>query len=162
MKRWRIGLLLIVVLLAPSCGAGGSVGGGHDHAHMDSAPAQEPEFGEQVSVSEADRTVQVKALDTLRFDPATIEVDTGEVIKFEITNAGHLDHEFVLGYEDYHQSDAARMNAGHNHSTGVFVAPGETAETVWRFDKAGKVVFACHVDDHYAAGMEGSLIVEAP
>ena len=165
MKRWRSGLLILLVVALGSCGSsdgGGAAGGGHQHEHGPAPMAgATAEFGEPATASDADRTIQVETLDSLRFEPAQVDVETGEVIRFEVTNVGRLDHEFVLGDEAFHESDAARMNADHAHGTGVFVAPGETKEVIWRFSKAGEVVFACHVNDHYSAGMRGTLVVEA-
>jgi uncharacterized cupredoxin-like copper-binding protein len=167
MKQLFRGLFCVVMATAVSCGGNGGSGGaaGGDHAHMHTqgpAPAA-AQFGEPASAADVDRTIDVKALDSLRFEPDRVTVGAGEVVRFKVTNAGRLDHEFLLGDEQSHKQQAGGMSGGgHQHSTGVFVAPGETGEVIWRFTEPGEVIFACHVNGHYSAGMEGSLIVEAP
>lgn len=42
----------------------------------------------------------------------------------------------------------------------VSVAPGESGELVWRFDRPGTVAFACLVPGHFEAGMRGEIEVE--
>lgn len=35
--------------------------------------------------------------------------------------------------------------------------PGETQEVTVTFDRAGTILYGCHVPGHYAAGMVGTL-----
>ena len=39
------------------------------------------------------------------------------------------------------------------------VAPGETVEIVWTFNRAGDFAFACLIAGHYQAGMVGDIAV---
>jgi uncharacterized cupredoxin-like copper-binding protein len=41
----------------------------------------------------------------------------------------------------------------------VSVPAGTTAETTYRFDDVGEVVFACHLPRHLAYGMKGVVTV---
>jgi uncharacterized cupredoxin-like copper-binding protein len=41
----------------------------------------------------------------------------------------------------------------------VTVDPSEVAETVYRFDEPGDVVFACHLPGHLQYGMRGTVEV---
>jgi uncharacterized cupredoxin-like copper-binding protein len=40
------------------------------------------------------------------------------------------------------------------------VAPGETGDIVWRFNRAGQFHFACLVPGHLEAGMIGRVVVD--
>ena len=44
--------------------------------------------------ADVDRTISLEAGD-MWFDPEELELAAGEVVKFEITNTGNLEHEFV-------------------------------------------------------------------
>jgi len=39
------------------------------------------------------------------------------------------------------------------------VAPGETGEIIWKFNRKGRFHFACLVAGHYEAGMAGTITV---
>lgn len=128
----------VALLAVPACG-GGDKG---------SAPA---------------RVVEVKALDTLRFDPATIASKPGEVVEFRITNAGAQPHEFVIGDAAYQQAHEGAMSAspghhGHGDSGGnaVRVEAGETKTLVFTMP-ATPPTYACHVASHDDAGMTGTV-----
>lgn len=58
------------------------------HAHGTSAA------GQTADASRASRTVRVTARDAMRFEPAAITVERGETVRFVVTNAGKLAHEF--------------------------------------------------------------------
>jgi uncharacterized cupredoxin-like copper-binding protein len=47
----------------------------------------------------------------------------------------------------------------HDEAYLAHVAPGQTGEIVWHFNRAGKFEFACLVAGHYDAGMRGTLVV---
>ena len=149
---------LAALLLLGACGGTGGLMGGHDHSNMGSEAVT---FGKPGTASEVSRTVEVSTLDSLRFDPESIEVKSGETIKFVVTNPGRIEHEFVLGDTEYqrsHGADAAAMD--HDTGNGQVVGPGQTAEVIWTFAEDGEVQFACHVDDHYSAGMYGTVAVQ--
>lgn len=121
-------------------------------------------FGEPGDAGEADRTVEVTQLDTPAFEPATIEVTVGETITFAVTNAGQVPHEFVLGdaaTQDEHQGEmggtAGSMMSDAENAVGL--QPSEQKSLTWTFTQAGSVLYGCHVDGHYAAGMVGEISV---
>lgn len=113
----------------------------------------------------APRTVTIKALDSLRFDPASISVSVGETIRFVVTNPGKVEHEFVLGDETVQSAEEQRMRENMNMANGMpsgalaafTIAPGETKEATVTFDRAGKRLYGCHMPGHYAAGMVGTV-----
>lgn len=131
----------------------------HEHSFSFGAPVADP----------VDRTIVITANDTMRFDPASIEVKEGEAIRFVVRNEGRLQHSFTLGtaaeqmeHEDEMKGMSMAMMAGHmdDDPNGMVIEPGTTGSLAWRFTKAGEVQFACHIPGHYAAGMKGSIEVE--
>ena len=111
-------------------------------------------LGEAADPADADRTIEVSALDSLEFDPDDIEVEVGETITFTVTNEGDLEHEFVLGAPSEH---AGHGGGGSNH---LHLTAGVTDEIAWTFDEAGEVKFACYVDGHDQSGMTGVITVK--
>lgn len=57
---------------------------------------------------EGAQVVRIQALDTLRFDPASVTVKADEPVCFSVTNAGETDHEF----RGRHEGDAGQARAG--------------------------------------------------
>ncbi|MEX2556083.1 MAG: plastocyanin/azurin family copper-binding protein [Actinomycetota bacterium] len=109
------------------------------------------------------RTVEVRALDTLRFEPASLSVTKGEKIRFVVTNSGKIDHEFVVGDEETqmaHEDQSGEMDHMAAESLAALdLKPGETKEATVTFDEAGKVLFGCHEPGHYNGGMVGTITV---
>ena len=111
--------------------------------------------------------IHIRALDTLRFDPARIVVTRGESVKFVVTNVGKLAHEFVIGDAAEQAEHEKEMQAMPGKSmkhdvNGISLPPGQTRALVWTFTRDGTVEYACHVPGHFAAGMLGKIIVKSP
>jgi uncharacterized cupredoxin-like copper-binding protein len=107
--------------------------------------------------------VNIEALDTLKFDPAEATVAAGEPIRFVVTNAGSAMHEFVLGNEETQKALAeGDDHGGHqgNELPAVTLEPGQTQEVTVTFDGSGEILYACHVNNHYEAGMVGTINVQ--
>jgi uncharacterized cupredoxin-like copper-binding protein len=45
------------------------------------------------------------------------------------------------------------------HAAGVALPPGRTATLTYTFHAPGTLMYGCHVDHHYEAGMEGTIHV---
>ena len=119
-------------------GMDGTMGGGmgHDGAmgHDESSP-----------VADGARRIEVTAR-SFEFDPAEITVTAGEDVAIVLTSEDLL-HDFTIDELDAHvAADADETNEGGLH------AP----------DEAGRYAYYCTVSGHQEAGMEGTLIVEAP
>lgn len=137
--------------------------------HMEQGREQHFSFGQPATSDESDRVVRIEARDAMRFDPATITVKPGEVIRFEITNTGKIRHEFVIGdaaEQKEHEAEMRGMTkkmpgmAMHDDANGISIAPGETKSIMWQFpNKPMKIEYACHEPGHFAAGMVGTINV---
>ena len=138
----------------------------HTHAEHDSKSYW---FGSPGDPSRVSRTIKVTAMD-IRFEPTDLTVKAGETIKFEVTNTGKLQHEFVLGdqaSQEEHEKEMQEMmqkmpgmSMAHNDPHTVSVNAGETRVLVWHFTAPGKLRYACHVPGHFPAGMVGQLTVK--
>ncbi|MCL7941581.1 plastocyanin/azurin family copper-binding protein [Halomonas sp. ATCH28] len=130
------------------------------------------------SDADIDRTIRVEAGD-MWFDPEGLEVAPGETIRFEITNIGNIEHEFIIGdakAQEAHREmmqemggshgDGHEGHGGHDMAEGehggempaVTIAPGDTAELVWTApDNVERLEYACNIPGHYESGMSGSI-----
>lgn len=121
-------------------------------------------FGQPGDAKKVNRTVRIKALDTMRYNKRKFAVRAGETVRFTVTNAGKIRHEFVIGDATEQREHAKEMQgmsgmAMHDEANGVSLAPGETKSIVWRFTRPGTVELACHEPGHYQAGMISRVIV---
>ncbi|MFN2488635.1 MAG: plastocyanin/azurin family copper-binding protein [Actinomycetota bacterium] len=166
MPRFVPVVLTLMVMFFAACGSddstsGAPQGSGSGDHGMDMGGEQFA-FGEPGDRSEADRTVDVSALDALEFDPDSLTVEAGETISFVVTNDGKNLHEFVLGDESYQQEHAAEMSEDEHMEIGpnqIQVEPGETETLTWTFTEAGEVLYGCHEPGHYEGGMVGAIEV---
>lgn len=138
--------------------AAGNHAGGHDHG-----PAKAQSIGQAGVAADVTRTVEVDMSDAMRFTPAAIQARQGETIRFVVKNSGQLKHEFVLGTAKDLKAHGEVMkkhpHMEHADDNMLSVAPGQSAELLWRFTQAGTVDFACLHPGHYDAGMKGAVTV---
>lgn len=140
-----------------------------EHMEMDDEHDQSFAFGQPGEPSAADRTVNVETVEDggFHYEPAAIEVTTGETVTFRVRNVGEAIHEFVIGDEDTQQEHEAEMQAMasedgmmmHDDPNAVSLQPGETKDVTWTFTGAGTLLYGCHEPGHYDAGMRGDLMV---
>ena len=126
--------------------------------------AVETEFGSYQPELEPIKTIEISMADTMRFSPAVLSIETGDVVKFLVSNDGALQHEFVLGTPDSLAEHAELMikfpNMEHEEPYMAHVDPGKDMEIVWQFTKAGEFEFGCLLPGHFQAGMKGTITVE--
>lgn len=159
-RRW--------LLAVPACIVWPAV---HAHGPQPHAPRSEAlppvqtDWGIAGVPRAAKRTIDVVMGDDMRFSPSRIDVRLGETLRFRIRNTGRLMHEFVIGTPAENAKHAELMvkypDMAHDEPYMAHVAPGQTGEIVWRFNRAGTFEFACLIAGHYAAGMVGTIHVKA-
>lgn len=152
----QLSQLLVVACLGVVFSSPLRADAGHSHGKdAFGAPGQDPATA---------RVVEVSVDDGMRFTPSEIAVRRGETIRFVVLNGGALRHEMVLGRLADLKAHAETMqrfpDMKHDEPNMVSVAPGEKAEFLWQFSRAGTVDFACLVPGHYEAGMRGWLMVK--
>ncbi len=132
---------------------------GHDHRNLKVA------FGSPGKESEVMKTVNVEAGDQMRFVFDRTDIRQGDVVKFIVRNSGKIRHEFSIGDTAYQRAHATMMkkipDMVHNDPNMVTLEPGETKTLFWKFDKPvqGKIVFACHEQGHFEAGMKIEVVL---
>jgi len=152
--------LCVTLPAANAARADEAAGHEHHHHHADShSPAGGP--GDPAKVS---KVIQVRMLDNMRFEPAQIEVRSGQTVKFVVTNTGKIRHEFGVGTHDEQAAHAEMMLADpdmkHEDGSIVTVEPGQTKELIWHFGKPGRYEAACQMPGHYPAGMMSTIVVK--
>jgi uncharacterized cupredoxin-like copper-binding protein len=125
-------------------------------------------FGAAGDSKKKSRVVKIVMSDTgkekMWFEPGRIEVKRGEQIRFELSNDGRFDHEFVLATreENLKHAEAMRKNPHmeHDEPNAKRLAPGTSAEILWRFTRRGEFDFSCLIPGHLEAGMTGTVVVK--
>jgi cytochrome c oxidase subunit 2 len=112
---------------------GGGMGQGGAMGHDETSP-----------VADGARRIEVTAR-SFEFDPEEITVTAGEDVAIVLTSED-LVHDFTIEELDVH----------------VAADADETSEGGLRADEPGRYTYYCTVTGHRDAGMEGTLIVEAP
>lgn len=149
------------------------------HAHGSAS------IGKPGAASAVTRTVQVK-LGDMFYEPKAIQARPGETIRFVLTNAGELLHEFNIGtaamHTEHQKEMLAMMDSGmltptgintdmskmdhskmdghsmkHDDPNSVLVEPGKKGELIWTFTEAADLQFACNIPGHYESGMVGNI-----
>jgi uncharacterized cupredoxin-like copper-binding protein len=102
--------------------------------------------------------------DDFRFEPAEFTFQAGETARFEVTNAGAIVHEFLIGDEAAQEQFETEMSEGdgmaHHTEAGVSVEPGESETFEYTFAEAGELLAGCHEQGHYEGGMVATITVE--
>lgn len=151
-------LILVTALILAACGPESG------ETTTTETTGSEFAFGSPADAADADRVVEIKTTDDLRFEPAEITVAPGETISFRLTNTGALLHDFTLGdqaTQDEHEAEMAEMEGmAHEEPNVVTIPAGETVELTWTFGEEGTVLIGCHQPGHHAAGMTGRITVE--
>jgi uncharacterized cupredoxin-like copper-binding protein len=127
------------------------------------ATATQTAWGIEGDPAKVARTVKVEMSDAMRFSPQAVTVKMGETVRFEVSNAGKVMHEMVIGTKEELDTHAEMMkkhpNMEHEEAYMAHVSPGKKNEIVWLFNKVGEFDFACLVAGHYEAGMRGKIRV---
>ena len=110
---------------------------------------------------DATRTVEIDMVDNA-FEPATLEVEQGETVRFLFSNTGEVAHDAFIGDADAQEEHETELrvdddeHGGHGSDSddAVTVEPADTAELTYTFDEAGAIEVGCHQEGHYEGGMK--------
>ena len=149
--------------LAVSLVVGAAAGHDDKSEHHGHAAASEAPYGHAADPARATRTIAIDMSDQLRFSPAQVSVQKGEVVRFVVKNSGKLEHEFVLGTlpELKQHAQAMQKDPGMEHDAPhmAHVAPGKARSITWQFTERGEFYYGCLVPGHFEAGMLGKVVV---
>lgn len=135
----------------PMMGGGpGMMGGAYGRAATGGAPGPGAS-GFVPGTPASPRTIRVFAGPGYFFTPATITVQRGETITFDVTTMGPTAHEFMVGPADAVAAD--RDGTPEIADIGMM----QTKSLTYTFDGPGPYAFACHAPGHYEAGMRGTI-----
>jgi uncharacterized cupredoxin-like copper-binding protein len=153
-------LLGAAVTLAAGLPASAGPGdAGHGHAQFSAGEPGDPRRPARVI-----QVTMQEGAGKMMFVPHRVEVKRGEQIRFVLTNAGELDHEFILATTEENLKHAKEMEKHpemeHDDPNAKRVAPKKKSEVLWRFTKRGTFEFGCLIPGHRDAGMTGTVIVK--
>lgn len=110
------------------------------------------------------------------FNPRTVYLVAGETVRFEVINAGLVDHEFTLGDEAVQRAwaqanavatppapFATSPPASVAPGTGgirLVLRPGEQQSAVYSVPRAAALQLVCHLPGHVERGMVGQVAIE--
>jgi uncharacterized cupredoxin-like copper-binding protein len=95
------------------------------------------------------------------FDRTELQVPRGVPITFILVNEDPIDHEWLIGDDEFHAAHRSGTHATHGEvPTEVTVPALATVETTITFEEAGTFAYICHLPGHEAYGMVGRLTVE--
>ena len=110
--------------------------------------------------SEGTNTVELTMRHS-RFDPAVIEAEPGQTIRFVVRNLDPIDHELIVGPPAVQRRhEVGRDRHHHGEVPGeVSVPAGTVRSTTYTVGRLGEVPFGCHLPGHWSYGMRGVLRV---
>jgi plastocyanin len=130
---------VVLALLISACGAGTS------------SPTQQAST--EPSASTTARVVQVEIGDGY-IDPASITVQQGETITFEVTNANTEEVELIVGLKTDVDADS-----GDSLKEAEHIAVNGTGTVTYTFDGAGPWAYGDQFGDHYSKGAKGDIVI---
>ena len=107
-----------------------------------------------VGTKDDPRLVHIDMTDALKFTPDQVAIQSGEAVRFILTNSGTVTHEFQVGPADRVAAD--NVDGVLNIEKDELTA-GSTAAVDYTFTASGPFAFACHEPAHYEAGMKGTI-----
>ena len=128
-------------------------------------PSAEKSYGRPGVNSEITRSIAMDINDKMRVTPTEISVKQGETIKFVVKNSTKAPQRMALGTQAELKERAAMLKQfpkmEMNQPNQVQVKPGETAELIWQFNKAGTFNFGCMLAACLETGSIGKIVVNA-
>ena len=132
--------------------------------HHAQAPAEQKDWGIAGDPKKAQRTIEIRMSDDMRFAPREIQIKLGETVRLVAVNAGKVLHEIVIGTPQELKAHAEMMKKQpgmeHDEPYMAHVDPGKKGDIVWTFNRAGTFEFACLIPGHFEAGMVGRITVK--
>jgi len=94
------------------------------------------------------------------FDLTEATVERGVPVTFILVNEDPIDHEWLIGDEEFHEAHRTGTHEAHDAiPTEVTVPALSSRRTTITFADAGRLAYICHLPGHEAYGMVGVLTV---
>ncbi|MCI0583446.1 MAG: cupredoxin domain-containing protein [Chloroflexi bacterium] len=105
------------------------------------------------------RTIEID-IHFSEFSPDSLTVPAGVPIRFVIVNTDPIDHEWIMGDAAVHERHRSGTEPSHGaRPTEHSIPAGTTVETVVTFEAPGTFSYICHLPQHEAYGMVGTIVV---
>ena len=157
--------LLLTTSFAIALSAPAFAAGTHDGGHGETKPAAMM-VGMPGDAAKVDRTIDVTLLENdegqMLIESEPMDIKEGETIRFNITNKGELEHEFVLDTVERnaeHKIEMAKMDMEHDDPNRIRLDAGASGEVVWTCANSGTFEAACLIAGHYESGMHREVAV---
>lgn len=127
----------------------------------DVTPTPTPPVNDEPLVdAEPAETVHLTMVD-IDFEPDQFTAEAGEVVEFQVTNEGAMEHSFTIDdiAASVEVSGAPRLEQ-NDADVDVWVQPDEGGSFTLQVDEPGEYEFYCAVPGHAEAGQVGTLTVE--
>lgn len=135
--------------------------GNHEEGHGTNAHGnmmKKNTIGHPVESSQAKKVYEVSMLDTMVYEyNEPLNIKSGDVVKFNVTNNGKLRHEFSIGSVSEqlaHKNMMQNMpNMVHEDDQTLTLESGETKSITWMFMGTETAMIACNIPGHAESGM---------
>jgi uncharacterized cupredoxin-like copper-binding protein len=112
---------------------------------------------------QAAQTIPIRLTEFAIESPITV-FEAGVPYRFVITNAGALDHEFVVSPgemegHDHMDEGAHEMSGAMLHVASSELTPGAIVTVEFTFSQPAQMLFGCYLPGHYEAGMFAPVTV---
>jgi uncharacterized cupredoxin-like copper-binding protein len=119
-------------------------------------------FGAACTSGSANATSQTVGIRYSLFEPGLVTVPQGVPITFTLQNDDPIEHEWIIGKADVHESHRTGTEPFHSEIPSEVTIPAlSTRQTAITFDQPGEYAFICHLPGHEAYGMVGAVQVVA-
>lgn len=133
------------------------------HVPASSARKEQTDWGVAGNPRDVKRNIALSMTDSMRFEPARIEVREGDTVRLKVANRGRLIREIVLVTPKTLSAHAELMKKypamEHDEAHMAHVPAGRQGEIGWNFNRAGEFAYACLIPGHFEAGMVGQIVV---
>ena len=93
-----------------------------------------------------------------QFQPEAINVEAGLPVRFVIRNDDPIEHEWLIGDEQFHTAHRTGTEAHHGaRPNEISIPPLATVGTTLTFDEPVTWSYICHLPGHESYGMVGVL-----
>ncbi|SHF66607.1 Uncharacterized copper-binding protein, cupredoxin-like subfamily [Litoreibacter ascidiaceicola] len=160
--------LLLTTTFAMALSLPAYASGTHSDGHGENESTEQAAMmiGMPGEAAKVDRTIDVILLENdegqMLIESEDLNIAAGETIRFNITNKGELEHEFVLDTIERnaeHKIEMAKMDMEHDDPNSIRLDAGASGEIVWTFANAGAFEAACLIAGHYESGMYREIAV---
>ena len=142
--RKVFGLVAAMAIVVAACGG----------STASTAPAKSAAASAAAPAASAGARTVVLVIGVGKITPATVDVKKGETITFNAKNDTTGEVELIVGTQADVDADK-----GDSLKEAEQIAPGTSKSVDYTFDKDGSYAYGDQVEDHYAKGAKGKIVL---